>query len=102
MVIWRCNMPPTKEETITNAKNLQFCTEDLKECFEGELCPISHSTACCLHCAEFPHEGLDNETKRLIMRQGHCNEIRCFRAKAIMVYGVDIPQPTRPELTIAP
>ena len=87
-----------REQIIDKAHALKYCTENLGECFEGELCPESHSTACCLHCAKFPHEGLGPATKKLIDTKGHCNNIRCFRAKAILLYDEPVPQPKRPKL----
>lgn len=83
----------TKEEIIKIAESLECCTEDLGECFEGELCPISHSTACCLHCKDAPHIEASEGDRIVINNLGHCNEPRCFRALAKFYYNIDVPQP---------
>ncbi|MCK5016297.1 MAG: hypothetical protein KAS32_04420 [Candidatus Peribacteraceae bacterium] len=86
-------MAMTPEEIIKTARNLKYCSENTGECFHSELCPVSHSTACCMHCKEFDHGDIDEETRLFIEKHGHCNDIRCFRAKAILMYGAKIPQP---------
>lgn len=66
------------------------CTHELHECFEGELCPQSHSTACCLHCSIATHKETDDEIKALIKKNGHCGDATamCARGQLLHFYNI--------------
>jgi len=80
----------TKEELIKLSKKTTRCTHELHECFEGELCPQSHSTACCLHCTSATHKETDEETMKIIKEKGHCGDstAMCPRGQLLHFYGI--------------
>ena len=83
----------TKEEIIELAKGTTKCTCALHECFESELCPQSHSTACCVHCGEATHTETEEGVKTVIANLGHCNDISamCFRGQALHFHNTVVP-----------
>ena len=86
-------MAKSKDEIIKLAKGLTHCTCALHECFESELCPQSHSTACCLHCGEASHIETDDNIKVVINNLGHCNDMSamCFRGIAAHFHDTIVP-----------
>ena len=80
----------TEEEIIEFANQTKGCTEETGQCFCHELCPISHSTACCLHCNMSPHELASEEDKKYIRENFICKEPRCFRAIAVLFLGAKL------------
>ena len=79
-----------KEKIIDAALKTTECTKEFCECFGGVLCPISHSTACCLFCKDAPHLEASDEDKKTINEIGHCGNPRCNIAKAKIYFGFSI------------
>lgn len=82
----------TREEIIDLANKTKHCTEDTGQCFFHEFCPISHSTACCLHCNMSMHTLASKEDKEYIEENFICKEPRCFRAIAILFLGAKLEE----------
>lgn len=77
----------TPEQIIEFAKQTKFCTEEKGQCFNHELCPVSHSTACCYHCQQSAHLEASEEDKAFIKEHFTCEDPRCFRAVAMLFLG---------------
>lgn len=82
----------TEEEIINFAKQTKNCTENTGKCFAHELCPISHSPACCLHCNMSTHRLASKEDRDYIEKNFTCKEPRCFRAIAILFLGAKLEE----------
>lgn len=80
----------TPEQIIEFAKQTKFCTEEKGQCFNHELCPVSHSTACCYHCQESAHLEASKEDKDFIKKHTTCDDPRCFRAVAMIFLDVKL------------
>lgn len=77
----------TPAEIIELANETKYCTEDKGQCFSQELCPVSHSTACCMHCTLSAHSEASKEDKAFIDENFTCKNPRCFRAIAVLFLG---------------
>ena len=77
----------TPEQIVEFAEQTKYCTEDKGQCFSQELCPVSHSTACCLHCSLSFHTEASKEDKEYIDKNFICKNPRCFRAVAVLFLG---------------
>jgi len=77
----------TPEQVIEYANQTKYCTEEKGQCFSQELCPVSHSTACCLHCKSSSHTEASKEDKAYIDENFTCKNPRCFRAVAVLFLG---------------
>lgn len=82
----------TEEEIIGFAEQTKCCTESTGKCFAHELCPISHSPACCLHCNMSSHRLASEEDREYIEKNFTCKEPRCFRAIAILFLGAKLKE----------
>ena len=82
----------TEEEIIEFAEQMNCCTENTGKCFGHEICPISHSPACCLHCTESAHVLASQEDRDYIKENFICKDPRCFRAVAILFLGAKLKE----------
>ena len=75
------------EQIVELANETKYCTECTGQCFYHELCPVSFSTACCLHCKMSLHSEASKEDMEYIDENFICKNPRCFRAVAVLFLG---------------
>ena len=82
----------TPEQIVNLANETKYCTEDKGQCFYHELCPVSSSTACCLHCNMSLHSEASKEDMDYIDENFTCKNPRCFRAVAVLFLGKNLKE----------
>lgn len=82
----------TPEQINKLAEDTKYCTEDKGQCFYHELCPVSHTTACCLHCKMSSHLEASKDDKAYIDKNFACKNPRCFRAVAVLFLGTELKE----------